>query len=251
MKFFGTLPLLAVAVSASMVKRDLATIQGVLSTLSSDITALDTAVTGFSGDPSTLQSASDKVVADLNSGASTIQGTSELSQSDAISIATYVQGLASAVTTAVNDLISKQSTLQSAGQCGAVLAGLQGQLSGTQALSTALTSKTPEALQGVAQQLSAGIISDIQRGVTAFQGCGGSSGGGGSSSGGAAPTSATSSSSAGTAPTTSAGSSSSKTKPTPTASGSAPPSVFTGAASANKVGAGLIAVAAGAMGLVL
>jgi uncharacterized protein YoxC len=231
-----------------MVKRDLATIQNVLQTLSSDITALDSAVTGFSGDATTLQAASDKVVADLNSGASTIQGTSELSQSDAISIATYVQGLASAVTTAVNDLISKQSTLQSAGQCGAVLAGLQGQLSGTQAVSTALTSKTPEALQGVAQQLSAGIISDIQRGITAFQGCGGSSGGG-SSSGGAAPTSSTTGSSSGTAPTTTA--SATKTKPTPTASSSAPPSVFTGAASANKVGAGLIAVAAGAMGLVL
>lgn len=240
MKFFSAVPLLAVAVSATQVKRDLATVQNVLQTLSGDITTLDTAVNAFSGDTSTLSAASDKVVADLNSGASTISGTSVLSQSDAIGVATYVQGLASGVTTAVNDLISKQSAFQSAGACGTVLSGLQGQLSGTNALSTALTSKTPSSLQSVAQQLSAGIISDINRGITAFQGCGGSSGGGSSSS--AAPTS---SGSSGPSSSTTA------TKVSVTASGSSStaPTMFTGAASANKVGAGILAIAA--VGLVL
>jgi uncharacterized protein YoxC len=249
MKFISAIPLFALAVSATQVKRDLATIQNVLQGLSSDITALDTAVNGFSGDPSTLQSASDKVVADLNAGATTVSGTSDLSQSDAIGVATYVQGLASAVTTAVNDLISKQSAFQGANQCGTVLKGLQGQLSGTQAFSTALTSKTPQSLQGVAQQLSSGIIADIQRGIDAFQSCGSSSGGGGSSS--AAPTgSATATTSAsGTAAPTKSASSTTYSKPSATASTSATPSPFLGAASANKVGGGLLAMAA--IGLVL
>jgi phage-related protein len=248
MKYFGAIPLFALAVSATQVKRDLATIQNVLQTLSGDITALDTAVNGFSGDATTLQSASDKVIADLNSGATTIQGTSDLSQSDAIGVATYVQGLASGVTTAVNDLISKQSTFQGAGQCGTVLKGLQGQLSGTQAMSTALTSKTPQSLQSVAQQLSAGILADIQRGIDAYQSCGSSSGGGSSTS--AAPTSS------GAAPTgsssaapTKTGSSTTYSKPSATASTSATPSPFLGAASANKVGGGLLAIAA--VGLIL
>jgi hypothetical protein len=235
-----------------MVKRDLATIQNVLQGLSSDITALDTAVNAFSGDATALQSASDKVVSDLNSGASTISGTSALSQSDAIGVATYVQGLANGVTTAVNDIINKQGAIASANQCPAVLKGLQDQLSGTNALSTALTSKTPEALQGVAQQLSAGIISDINRGISAFQSCG-SSGGGGSSSAPAsssATASATGSSSASSSPTGSSKPSSSS-KPTPTSSGSPPPALFTNGASANKIGAGAVAILAGAIGFAL
>jgi len=243
----------SLGVSGTLVRRDLTTIQNVLSTISTKLGTLDTAVTSFSGDPTALTNANADVLSTLKSGTSTISGTSDLSQSDAITVSTAVQTLETSVQKVVNDLISKKSAIVAAGAGGTILQGLQDQQAASKALADALTSKVPTELQTVAAQLSAGINTDIQKGVDAFKGTGGT----GSSSSPSGP--AKTSTSAPAAPKTSTTSAattgsvvggSSTVAGSATASGSAPPTLFTGAASAQKVGSSLFGAAA-IMGLLL
>ncbi|KAF2675079.1 hypothetical protein BT63DRAFT_436057 [Microthyrium microscopicum] len=255
MKFsnIASVATLALGVSGSLYRRDLTTINGVLTTIGTKLSALDSAVNAFSGDISALQSASDDVISTLKSGTSTISGTDTLSQTDAVGVATSVQTLETSVQKAVNDIISKKSAIVAGGFGGQVLKALQDQQSGSDALAKALTSKVPTELQSVATQLSAGIHTDIQKGIDAFQGTGGSAPASSSSKGGAAPTSTKTSAatSAVSAPTGSVAPISSGSSPSGTVS-SAPssPAVQTGAAAPAKTGSAFLAVAA-VMGLLL
>jgi len=282
MKLSYTVSILAVAVSAiaeptlterepaTLVERDLATVTQVLSTISQQVDSLDTAVKGFSGDISAVQSASSELLSTIKSGTSKVAGTSPLTLNEATTVAGSVTGLNSSVATVVSDLISKKSAIVAAGQGGAILQSLQDQKSASQALADAITSKVPTELQAVATQLSSGIASSLQSGIDAFQGTGGgpssSSSAGGSSSSSAGPSSSSSAaappSSSSSAATTSAKTSSSAvggatpSKPVVSGTGSNPSKTsstapFTGAAVANSFNGPVGALAAVAAVLAL
>jgi len=282
MKLSYTVSILAVAVGAiaeptlterepaTLVERDLATVTQVLSTISQQVDSLDTAVKGFSGDISAVQSASSELLSTIKSGTSKVAGTSPLTLNEATTVAGSVTGLNSSVATVVSDLISKKSAIVAAGQGGAILQSLQDQKSASQALADAITSKVPTELQAVATQLSSGIASSLQSGIDAFQGTGGgpssSSSAGGSSSSSAGPSSSSSAaappSSSSSAATTSAKTSSSAagsatpSKPVVSGTGSNPSKTsstapFTGAAVANRFNGPVGALAAVAAVLAL
>jgi len=235
MKFSSVLFALgATCVSGSLVARDLQTIQGVIQQASNQVGALKQAIDSFSGDSGPLTSANDKLLSILSDGTSKVQATSDLSQTDALGLTQPVQALADAVDSTVTDLVGKKDAIVSAGQGGTILKALQDQKSGSDALSAAITSKVPQALQSIAAQLSGQISTSLDRGIAAFQGTGGS--GGGSSP----PASGTGTTSTGTGSPTTSGSGG-VTTPKVTGSGGLVPSVtsasspteFTGAAMAN------------------
>jgi len=221
----------ASSVSGSLVLRDLATIQGVLSQVSQQVDKLSTAVKSFSGDPGPLSSANDQLISILKDGTSKVSGTSALTQNEALSVTSSVQQLNTSVADAVDALIAKKSDFVSANAGGIILQDLQAQKSGSDALAAAITSKVPTALQGVAAQLSGDIGKSLDRGIAAFQGTGGSPPSG---TGSAAPPSGSAK------PTTSAGgiggsspsSGGGAVTPSYTAAGSAP-TQFTGAGAIN------------------
>jgi len=244
---------LGLGVSGTLVRRDLTTINNVLSTIADQLSKLDSAVTAFSGDVGPLKSANDQVLSTLKSGTSTISGTSSLSETDAVGVAGSVQSLETSVKKAVTDLISKKSAIVAAGAGGTILQALQDQSTASQALAKALTSKVPTDLQTVAASLSAGIQTDIQKGIDAFQGTGGSGGGSSSPTGSpttTAPGKTTTAKTTTTSASGSVGGGSSPTGSSISASGSAPLVTSTGAASAQKVGGSLLGAAA-VMGLLL
>jgi outer membrane murein-binding lipoprotein Lpp len=159
---------------ATPVKRDLATIQSVLSSISSQVDAFDTQVKAYNGgDTGPLLSASDTLLSTINSGTTTVSGTSALTDLEAAQVASSVQTLNSSVATVVNDLIGKKDPLAASGQGPTVLKGLQDQKAASQSLATAITSKVPEDLKEVANQLSAGIADSLQRGIDAYSDVGG------------------------------------------------------------------------------
>jgi hypothetical protein len=256
MKFATSILAFALTAQATLVVRDLATVQGVLTDIAKQTDAVDQAVKSFSGDISGLTSAADKLTALLKSGTTTVSGTSPLPLQDAATVSQFVTGLNSSVATLISDLIGKKEAFVAAGKGGTVLKTLQDQQAASKALADALTSKVPEALQSVAKQLSQGIDDSIASGVAAFNGLTDTAGGGGSSSSGA-PTTTSSSSSGGDHHASTTSSSSKPTGSAPTSSGAAPsksssapaassskPAVSTGGAYTNGFSGALAAVAA-------
>jgi len=245
---------------------DLATITSVLTTVTDQVGQLDTAVKGFSGDISGVQTAAGNLLTTVKSGTDTVKGSGPLTLIEASQVAQSVTGLNTTIASVVDGLISKKAAFVSAGAGATVLATLQDQKTASQGLAEAITSKVPEALQNVASELSSGVSASLQRGIDAFTGTGGgsSSPSAGPTSGGSSAPSATATGSAtGTGAHTGHGSktSAAPTAPAPTGSTPATPSkpvgtapgassskpplaTFTGAAVANRVGGVMGAVAA-------
>jgi hypothetical protein len=169
MKF--SLALLVGTASASLVQRDLAAIQSVVTSLGSKVDALDTAVKSFSGDPGPLTSASSDLLSSIQAGTSTVSSTSALTQDDALQLASVVQGLGDKVNGVVSDLGAKKAALISAGACATVEKNLQDQKTATGALADAITSKVPTALQSIAAQLSGQITAALDTGISNFSNC--------------------------------------------------------------------------------
>jgi hypothetical protein len=247
MKVTSVVVLSAIGFSLNVVA-DLASIEGVISKIESDVNAFDTAVKAYSGGSgySDLESASQTIVTDTNTGVSTVKASADLSESDALSLTSPVQALTADIQTAIDDLIAKKSQIEAACQGPAVLASLQSQNTAAVALADAITSKVPSSLQSVASQLSAGISTAIQKGISAYQGatsCGKSSTSSGSSSttsksSGSTTLSTTLSTSSSSGPTTSStptvtSSGSSSGSPTGGHTTTTTPPAFTGAASIN------------------
>jgi len=250
MKFASALAFAGLA--SAQVATLIATVNGV-----NQATAdLNTAVKSFSGasDVKALQAASDKLGSAVTAGVSTVNGASTITLTDAVQIQGQVQNLQTAVESVVNDLISKKQSLYSAGAGAQVESNLQDQLKGAQALSSAISSKVPPEVAGLAQTLSAGIATALQKGVDAFKDApaGGASAGG--SSAPAADKASGSSSHAVSSPvaaSSAAVSSAAAPKPAKTgasyhaSTSSGPkPALYTGAASARNVAGGFAAVAA-------
>jgi len=254
MKFATTVLALVLGASATVVTRDLATIQGVLADISKQTDALDSAVKAFSGDAGALISASDSLLSTIKSGTSKVAASDVLPLIDAATVAQSVVTLNTSASAVINDLISKKDALVAAGQGGTVLKSLQDQRTAAKSLAETITSKVPTELQGTATTLSQGIDESFGRGIAAFQGTGGSgpSSSAPGSSTASSPATSTSSSHAGhssSAPGTTAAPT--KTAAPPPASASSKPATFTGAAApfATGVSGALAAVMAVAMAL--
>lgn len=174
MKFSVLLSSLALATTTfstpTLQRRDLSTITDVLSTVKSDVEALDTKVNAYNGkDASELKSASATLISDITDGTKKIEGLDDLTTSDALGLPGPVQALTGSVKTVIDDLISKKSALVDAGEGPFTYKSLQDQYAAADALGKAITSKVPEALRGIASQLAAGITDAIQKGVDAFK----------------------------------------------------------------------------------
>jgi len=258
MKFATSILALAIGASATIVTRDLATIQGVISDISKATDSLDTAVKAFTSDFGPLQSASDALLSTIKGGVTKVAASDVLPLLDAANVAQSVIALNTSASNVINDLISKKSALVAAGKGGDTLKTLQEQRSAAKSLADAITSKVPTDLQSTASQLSQSIDDAFNRGIGAFQG----TGGGPSVSIPATSGSATATSSAATSSASHVGHSSSaaatsSSSPSKTAAGPPPasastkPAAFTGAAApfATGVSGALAAVMAVAMAL--
>jgi len=250
MKFISVLALAgAAAAEASLYERQVQTLIGVVNQVAQITSDFDTTVKAFSGasDVSALQAASDKVASAVTSGIQTVNGASTITLTDAVQIQGQVQNLQTTVEGVVNDLISKKQTIYAAGAGAKVEANLQDQLKGATALSAAISSKVPPEVQGLAQTLSAGIATALQKGVDAFKDA---PAGGAPASGGSAPASSVAASAPAPA-SSAAGAPSASSKPVktgasaPVATSSSPkPATYTGAASPRNVVGGFAGIAA-------
>jgi hypothetical protein len=159
---------LAQPTSTTNAKRDLASIEGVLSDIGSQVTKLDSAITASNPNPSAIAAGSTKLVSTINSGVTTVQASAVLSDADALSLVEPVQTLSGNVNHTISDLVSIKSKLVSLRYGCTTLSQLRDQLKAANSLSAAIVSKVPPELQSTAKSLAAGISSAIENGVNSY-----------------------------------------------------------------------------------
>ncbi|KAF3762929.1 hypothetical protein M406DRAFT_242445, partial [Cryphonectria parasitica EP155] len=136
-------------------KRDVATIQSVITQASNAITTLDTTVKAFNGQDFTqlaTNAASLKTV--LTQGTSTIQGTAAISAQDAITLQSSLSPIQSSAASLSSDLVAKKPQIQQASLCDIVQQQTTDIGSAANSLISATVSKVPSTLQSVATQLT-------------------------------------------------------------------------------------------------
>ncbi|KAL1970821.1 hypothetical protein VTN77DRAFT_2655 [Rasamsonia byssochlamydoides] len=135
---------LATASPVAFSKRDAATVLADLSTLSNDLSTLDTAVEGFDGNIlNALPIASDEstVENDIKQAISDTDASSAFSTSDSSSVTSAVTALEPSINKTISDLVAKKAEFTSAGVDSLVLQDLENLQNLTDTLSTSLQAK--------------------------------------------------------------------------------------------------------------
>ncbi|CEL08161.1 hydrophobic surface binding protein A-domain-containing protein [Aspergillus pseudodeflectus] len=172
MKFAGILSIaLATTALAEPIKRALADYQNVFNAISAQVAVVDTVVASYVAGTATadaVQDASDDLETTINNGAAAIPGFAPLGNLDALSLVGPIQTLTGDVADLIDDLIAAEPDFIADGRAADVLASLNAQKAGTEAVRDAITPKVPAALQDIAETLSQGIVDEIQRGIAAY-----------------------------------------------------------------------------------
>ncbi|KAL3455534.1 hydrophobic surface binding protein A-domain-containing protein [Aspergillus heterothallicus] len=172
MKFTGLLTIaLASTAIAGPVKRALADYQNVFNAISAQVAVVDGVVANYVGGSATadaVQDASDDLVTIINDGATSISGFASLTNLEALSLVSPIQTLTGDVSDLVDAVIAAEPNFVADGREADVLASLNAQKAGSEAVRDAITPKVPTALQSIAAELAQGIVDEIERGIVAY-----------------------------------------------------------------------------------
>lgn len=152
-------------------KRALADYTGVFDKISTQVGAVSDSVASYVGGstPGTdVQDAANTLVDVINDGATSVSGFDPLSNSDALALVSPIQTLTGDVGDLVDSVIDAKPNFDSDELSADVLSSLQAQKTAAEALRDAVTPKVPEALQDTAAELAEGIVTEINRGITAY-----------------------------------------------------------------------------------
>lgn len=156
--------------SPSLVQRDGKEVQSLIKDISAKTEALDSAISSYNGgDAGKVESASEELISVTTKGTETVKAGDDLTSSDALGLTSPIQDLTDKIETAIDNLISKKSKFEAAGAAGKIKSALSEQYDAAKGLAEALSSKVPEALGDIADELSAGITKAIQKGVDAYK----------------------------------------------------------------------------------
>lgn len=188
MKFFLLSALAVSAFANEIFSRDLDTIKGVLSNVGTNLAGLSTAVKAFNGNPEDLLKAANALQAALDDGKAKVDPTGQLSFTEAIGLQGPVGDLQKQGDALLADFKAAKDKIAGAGLCTVTLDQVTIVNKKSNDLINTIVSKVPEAAQGIAKNLSAGLIKDLQDAQDTYSGdncknTGGGGGGGGSPTG--------------------------------------------------------------------
>ncbi|KAM3423711.1 hypothetical protein BST61_g1123 [Cercospora zeina] len=246
MKFFTAL--FVTGALASTVRRQeslVSAIQAIQAATEASGEAL-AAYNGADSEFDAVQDASEGVRSAIDSATQTANGLSEITQEQALGLTGPLGQLQAAAETTIGTLIDKQPIFAENDADDDVLAGLELQQTSQQALTDAVVSKLPEALQQIGRESSQPAADLIQSALDAFAGAEDDTEGGDATPTESATESAAMPTESAAMPTESAAmptETDDDTEATPT--GTSPPvETYMGAASAQVVGLGAVAAAA-------
>lgn len=150
-------------------KRDVATIQSVITSVSSALTQLDNTVKAFNGqDFAQLATDAANVKTALDTGTQQITATTPITAQDAITLQSSLAPVQSTAASLVSDLQAKKPQIQQAGLCQIVQQQTQGISTSASNLISATVTKVPENLQAVAGQLTGQFTAQLSDTSLAF-----------------------------------------------------------------------------------
>lgn len=167
MKATATFTTLALAASVladdwTLPKRDVATIQTVITNAQNALTQLDTTVKAFNGqDFSKLATDAGNLKTVLTQGTQQIQATTPISANDAISLQGSLGPVQTAAQGLSTDLAAKKDQVQQASLCDVVFSQTKDIGTAAKGLIDATVQKTPAEIQQVAGQLTAQFTSQL------------------------------------------------------------------------------------------
>ncbi|GAB0138827.1 hypothetical protein EsDP_00007049 [Epichloe bromicola] len=168
MKFLILTTLASTAFGAALYERDLATIKAAMTAAGTDIVGLDNSVKGFSGDPNSLLSASNKLIQTLKDGKAKVDPSSSLSLAEALGLQEPAKDLQSKGDALLASLKSKKDAIAAKGLCEATFTQASGVNTASKALIDSVVSKVPEAAQGIAKGIVAGLLKDLKEAEDTF-----------------------------------------------------------------------------------
>ncbi|KAJ0119196.1 cell wall protein [Diaporthe amygdali] len=178
-------------------KRDVATIQTVITNAQNALTQLDTTVKAFNGQSFTqLATDASNLKNVLTQGTTQIQGTSAISANDAVSLQGSLGPVQTAAQSLSTDLSAKKSAVEQASLCDVVFQQTKDIGTAAKGLIDATVQKTPAEIQQIAGQLTGQFTAqlDAVSGNFATGNCTNASGGSGA---GISPTNGTSTTNSG------------------------------------------------------
>ncbi|KAM3415969.1 hypothetical protein BST61_g9459 [Cercospora zeina] len=170
MKF--TAAIFAVGALAA-VRRQSGSLSEAIQAITTATTAVTTAIEAYNGDIQealAVNGATGEVLTAIQAAQSTVDATDAIDGPTAISLVDPTGNLNTAVEASIDALIAKQPVFASNGLTDAVLQSLRTQQEASTALTDAIVSKLPEALQDAGRQSSQPAADAIARAIAAFEG---------------------------------------------------------------------------------
>lgn len=167
MKATATLPTLALAASVlandwTLPKRDVATIQTVITNAQDALTQLDTTVKAFNGQDFTqLATDAGNLKNVLTQGTQQIQATTPISANDAVSLQSSLGPVQTAAQSLGSDLAAKKTEVEQASLCDVIFSQTKDIGTAAKGLIDATVQKTPAEIQQIAGQLTAQFTAQL------------------------------------------------------------------------------------------
>ncbi|EFY88114.1 antigenic cell wall galactomannoprotein, putative [Metarhizium acridum CQMa 102] len=183
--------LLFASTALALVRRQGDVLSADVAAIVTSVTALQTQVNNFQGaaQADALIAASDGVVAAIKKGIADANASPPLTQEEAFTLVPPLNNLIGVVNKTVGALVAKKQIFADSGRGCEVYPQLVKQGADSKAFSDALVAKVPDALKGIAGQISAPILQSLADGAAAFKDV--DNGGGGTSASSSASNSAT------------------------------------------------------------
>jgi hypothetical protein len=162
MKFLALTSLAAGAFAGVIVQRDIATIQAAMTAAGDGIVNLNSAVDAFNGDVSAVLSASNALVQALKDGKAKVEPTGELSLTDALGLQAPSAELQKKGDALLAALKAKKDAIAQNGLCEVTYTQASTINVESKALIDTVVSKVPEAAQGIAKSIVAGLLKALQ-----------------------------------------------------------------------------------------
>ncbi|KAJ3498753.1 hypothetical protein NLG97_g873 [Lecanicillium saksenae] len=145
---------------AHVAPRALSDFQQVLSTVQTDVDALDSAINAFTGNTAPVQAAATTLVNAINNGNTQLSPQPVLNLADTLTLNSGVTSFKNHAQTLVNDIKAKRPVVISTGNCAVVRTNIDDINSSAGILIQTIVSKADPAAQGIAQK-QAKAIQDI------------------------------------------------------------------------------------------
>lgn len=164
--------LFGAAFAAPHAKRQVATINTAVQSITDSLTQLDTAIKAIAGpaDAMKVLTASNNVQTTLQTATTMVMGIQPISLTDALGLQQTTGALTTQVNTVVTDLTAKKAIIDQAGQTQATLQGLMQQRAASDGFAKAVTSKVPAGVQNIAANQAGTVSAALDKGIAAFGG---------------------------------------------------------------------------------